>query len=43
MPLVKLEDFDPITVNLLTVMTLRGMNVYTQATNEKIGTISDAL
>jgi len=31
-----------ITVNL-TVMTLRGMNVYTQATNEKIGTISDAL
>jgi uncharacterized protein (TIGR02271 family) len=43
MPLVKLEDFDPNYRESFDGNDIKGMNVYTQATNEKIGTVSDAL
>lgn len=43
MPLLKIDDFDPNYRETVEGNDIKGMGVYTQGTNEKIGTVSDIL
>ncbi|MBD2775009.1 DUF2382 domain-containing protein [Iningainema tapete] len=43
MPLHKISEFDPDYSNTIQGKDIKGMGVYSQTTNEKIGTVSDVL
>ena len=43
MPLLKIDEFDPQYRDTIQGNDIKGMDVYTQGTNEKIGPVSDVL
>lgn len=43
MPLLKIEDFDPNYTEAFDGNDIKGMDLYTEGGNEKIGSVSDAL